>query len=63
MIGTTHLGQTLGDNLDNIIYTSNPAFRIVKQESRNQRLEELHNLQEAMLDLPQPWDTLLFSSI
>lgn len=49
MIGTTHLGQTLGDNLDNIIYTSNPAFRIVKQESRNQRLEELQNLQEAML--------------
>jgi hypothetical protein len=46
---TRHLGQTVGDNIDNIIYTSNPAFRIVKSEKKNQRLEELQNLQEQLM--------------
>jgi hypothetical protein len=49
MIGTSHLGQTLGDSMDNIIYTSNPSYRLVKQETKHERAEELQKLQESML--------------
>ena len=49
MIGTVYFGQTVGDNLDNIIYTNNPAFKLKIDETKTQRMEELEQYHESVL--------------
>jgi hypothetical protein len=44
-----HLGQSLGDTLDKVIYTNNPCYKVNREDSRSTRIEELESLQESML--------------
>jgi len=49
LIGTSYLGQTVGDNLENIVYTNNPAFKIQKDDIKTHRVEELEHFHESAL--------------
>jgi hypothetical protein len=44
-----HLGQSLGDTLDKVVYTNNPCYKVSQEEGKSKRVEELENLQESML--------------
>ena len=41
--------QTIGDQIDQIVYTTNPAFKIIRNEKKSQRIEELQIMQEQLL--------------
>ncbi|MCP3681538.1 MAG: hypothetical protein GY861_02515 [bacterium] len=47
-ISTSVIGQTLGDNLDNIVFMNNPSYKVEKVESKSNRTVELENLQESI---------------
>merc|ERR1712216_547329 len=47
-VNTNVIGQTLGDNLDNIIFTNNPSYKVEKFETKSNRTMELENLQESI---------------
>ena len=47
-LGTSHLGQTLGDNMSHIFYTDNPSFKVIKSESKSIRENELENMKELL---------------
>ena len=49
MLGTVYFGQTVGDNLDNIIYTNNPAFKLKQDETKTQRMEELEQFYDSVM--------------
>lgn len=43
-LGSSHLGQTIGDSIDNIIYTDNPFYKVTKAEEKSARIIELEDL-------------------
>jgi len=47
-INTSVIGQTLGDNLDNIVFMNNPSYKVEKIETKSNRTVELENLQESI---------------
>ena len=47
-LGTTHMGQTLGDNMSHIFFTNNPSFKVVKVETKSIRETELENMMELL---------------
>ena len=47
-INTSIIGQTLGDNLDNIVFMNNPSYKVEKIEMKSNRTVELENLQESI---------------
>ena len=47
-INTSIIGQTLGDNLDNIVFMNNPSYKVEKVELKSNRTVELESLQESI---------------
>ena len=43
-LGSSHLGQTIGDSIDNIIYTSNPLYKVEKVIEKSARAFEIDAL-------------------
>jgi hypothetical protein len=48
-LGSAHLGQTIGDSIDNIIYTSNPFYKVEKVQDKSARYIELEGLYQKYL--------------
>lgn len=48
-LASSHLGQTIGDSLDHIIFTNNPCYKLVRSKIRSARLIELEGLQQKFL--------------
>lgn len=45
-LGSTHVGQTIGDSIDNILYTNNPFYKKEKVLNTSARAQELSDLLE-----------------